>query len=174
MGPGVNVASGAVQQMFPMQGGVIGAVPFNFSEGMFFQGVVTHDVDAIAGWHIVGGSFKFSDDPLAGVFSDTAFAAFVAELTSGPGERLPLGVYSHRLFLATTALTCSAVLRALAPAPMQQGVTVSYIDTRCVRMSTRMMDNFEPYGFADEVASIMDRRHRGIGPHELFGNLLPR
>lgn len=167
VGLGTTVVKGTVYNLFPSVAGVVQTTPFQFSIGMFFKGVITSYADTLAGWMITAGSFKFSDDPIAGVYQDTSFAAFEVALTSGPSERLPLGMYSRRRFLAPTNLTCQAV-NAAGTTGMFGGVTISYLDTRC-RNEVTNMDSFERTDLGDHVRELIGRRHAGHGPHTIFG-----
>lgn len=166
VGFGTAVTRGLVYNAFPSVGGVVQTTPFQFSIGMFFKGVITSNVDTLNGWQIVAGSFKFSDDPIAGVYQDTSFNAFEVALTSGPSERLPIGMYSRRRFLAPTNLQCQVVNPAGTTA-MFAGITIAYLDTRC-KNEQMNMDSFERHDLGEHVRELIGRRHAGAGPHNLF------
>jgi hypothetical protein len=169
IGIGATPTKGTQYQMFPALNGVVQTVPFQFSIGMFFKGIITSPYDTLAGWFLTGQSLKFSDDPIAGVYQDTSFAAFEVALTSGPSERLSLGMYSRRRFLAPTSLNaiCYNAAGSASANAMVSGITVSYLDTRC-RNESASLDSFEVADLGDHVRELIGRRHAGHGPHSIF------
>jgi hypothetical protein len=125
-----GIAKNTVVGLFPATSGAGSALPFFFTDEMWFGSLVTGAVDASVGWRFAANSVKFSTDIVSGIPFDLSFLGFQSDVVF---SRTALGVYAQRGFLGASPINfnISAVHNRTANQIMIDGVALRYRDERC-------------------------------------------
>jgi hypothetical protein len=150
--PGALYAPGTIMALQPKQSGVLSGSDFAFLPEYTFFRLFAEDVDAAAGWTIVGNTMKFSDEIVSGVRGDCPLTSITADVDA---EESPLASMFKRSPKTTVTFTVSIRLDNAAEQPFR-GLTLEFADATCRRPMQIMSDNLGDLNFAGLVEMVMN------------------
>jgi hypothetical protein len=175
---GANATPGTVYQLGVFLGGVpatgLGQAgspgTLQFKRGQRFFGIMTGPVDSNAGWTFAGNTVALATDAISGIETDTSFAIFRPEIVKG---RMIRGEYESRKIIEIVPFTAQAFLPVgIAAAPMVEGVSILFWDSRCVNQELQWAD-LDVFSYDDLVRDIVEKARAGTAPHTLLRRYLP-